>query len=328
MVGRTEEQLTEEGIPYEAGIAQYKEIARGQLLGDEIGMLKLLSTRRPHAILGVHVIGTGATELIHIGQAVMAFKRHGRVLRQHGLQLPDAGGVLQGRGPERPEQAPKHLLARAGFSRSGRWGSRGPGSHGKAWPAEFTPYWLFLAVATAPPAHRASQRNRRNRRRPRPLLACCLDEIFGQSHAIDAAVGDAVRAPAPRVDLLRPARCREVQRRLLALRRGAARPNRPAVNLSGRLEPDPDSREQRSTRSGMHPDLHIINKELPVQRGQKIRDAKQATIAKDVDETHLLKPAVLAPLHKRPHAPARSSSSMRPSCWTVRPPTRPCKTRS
>ncbi len=74
MVGWTEERLTAEGIPYEAGVAQYKEIARGQLLGDEIGMLKLLIHQESHTILGVHVIGTGATELVHIGQAVMAFK--------------------------------------------------------------------------------------------------------------------------------------------------------------------------------------------------------------------------------------------------------------
>jgi NAD(P) transhydrogenase len=74
MVGKTESQLTAEGIPYEAGIAQYREIARGQLLGDEVGMLKLLIHEQTRQILGVHAIGTGATELIHIGQAVLAFK--------------------------------------------------------------------------------------------------------------------------------------------------------------------------------------------------------------------------------------------------------------
>lgn len=73
MVGWTEERLTEEGIPYEAGIAQYREIARGQLIGDDIGMLKLLIHQDSRTVLGVHAIGTGATELIHIGQAVMAF---------------------------------------------------------------------------------------------------------------------------------------------------------------------------------------------------------------------------------------------------------------
>jgi NAD(P) transhydrogenase len=74
MVGWTEERLTASGIPYEAGVAQYKEIARGQLLGDEIGMLKLLIHQETHALLGVHCLGTQATELVHIGQAVMAFK--------------------------------------------------------------------------------------------------------------------------------------------------------------------------------------------------------------------------------------------------------------
>jgi NAD(P) transhydrogenase len=74
MVGWTEEKLTEAGIPYEAGIAQYKEIARGQLLGDDIGMLKMLIHQESHVILGVHIIGTGATELIHIGQCAIAFK--------------------------------------------------------------------------------------------------------------------------------------------------------------------------------------------------------------------------------------------------------------
>lgn len=73
MVGKTEEQLTKAAVPYEAGIAHYKEIARGQLLGDETGMLKLLIHQENRRILGVHIIGTGATELIHIGQAVMAF---------------------------------------------------------------------------------------------------------------------------------------------------------------------------------------------------------------------------------------------------------------
>lgn len=74
MVGWTEEKLTADGIPYESGIAQYKEIARGQLLGDEIGMLKLLIHQETHTILGVHIIGTGATELVHIGQCAIAFK--------------------------------------------------------------------------------------------------------------------------------------------------------------------------------------------------------------------------------------------------------------
>jgi NAD(P) transhydrogenase len=72
MVGKTEEQLTEEGIPYEAGIAGYREIARGKILGDDQGMLKMLIHQETHKILGVHIMGTNATELVHIGQAVMA----------------------------------------------------------------------------------------------------------------------------------------------------------------------------------------------------------------------------------------------------------------
>ena len=72
MVGKTEEQLTKEGIPYEAGTANYSEISRGRLLGDENGMLKLLIHQETHEILGVHAIGTNATELIHIGQTCMA----------------------------------------------------------------------------------------------------------------------------------------------------------------------------------------------------------------------------------------------------------------
>ncbi len=72
MVGDNEEQLTEKGIPYETGTASYREIARGQLIGDEVGMLKLLFSPRDRHVLGVHILGTGATELIHIGQAVMA----------------------------------------------------------------------------------------------------------------------------------------------------------------------------------------------------------------------------------------------------------------
>jgi NAD(P) transhydrogenase len=74
MVGKTEEQLTKAAIPYEVGIAQYKELARGQLLGDTDGMLKMLIHQENLQILGVHAIGTGATELIHIGQAVMALQ--------------------------------------------------------------------------------------------------------------------------------------------------------------------------------------------------------------------------------------------------------------
>jgi NAD(P) transhydrogenase len=74
LVGRNEEELNKAGVPYGVGIAHYREIARGQLIGDDTGMLKLLFHRHTRALLGVHVIGEGATELIHIGQTVMAYK--------------------------------------------------------------------------------------------------------------------------------------------------------------------------------------------------------------------------------------------------------------
>jgi NAD(P) transhydrogenase len=73
-VGQNEEQLTDMGVPYEVGKAQYREIARGQIIGDTTGMLKLLFERNTRELLGVHVIGEGAVELIHIGQAVLALK--------------------------------------------------------------------------------------------------------------------------------------------------------------------------------------------------------------------------------------------------------------
>ncbi|HEX4385742.1 MAG TPA: FAD-dependent oxidoreductase [Myxococcales bacterium] len=71
-VGRNEQELTEAGIPYEVGKAQYKEIARGQIIGDTTGLLKICFHAETREILGVHIIGEHASELIHIGQAVMA----------------------------------------------------------------------------------------------------------------------------------------------------------------------------------------------------------------------------------------------------------------
>ena len=71
MVGRTEEDLTESGVPYVSGIARWSELARGLMTGDEDGMLKLLVSTDDRSLLGVHVLGTGAADLVHIGQAVM-----------------------------------------------------------------------------------------------------------------------------------------------------------------------------------------------------------------------------------------------------------------
>jgi NAD(P) transhydrogenase len=71
MVGHTEEQLTREKIPYEVGLARYAELAKGQMLGDEQGLLKLIFDPDSLKLLGVHIIGDQAAELVHIGQAVL-----------------------------------------------------------------------------------------------------------------------------------------------------------------------------------------------------------------------------------------------------------------
>ena len=70
-IGKTEEQLTADDVPYEVGMAYYRETARGQIRGDTTGRLKLIFHRYTHALLGVHIIGEEASELVHIGQAVM-----------------------------------------------------------------------------------------------------------------------------------------------------------------------------------------------------------------------------------------------------------------
>ena len=73
-VGKTEQQLTEEDAPYEVGVAYYREIARGQIRGDTTGRLKLIFHRETKELLGVHIIGEGASEILHIGQAVLILK--------------------------------------------------------------------------------------------------------------------------------------------------------------------------------------------------------------------------------------------------------------
>jgi NAD(P) transhydrogenase len=71
-IGKTEEQLTGEDVPYEVGMAYYRDTARGQIRGDTTGRLKLVFHRDTRKVLGVHIIGEGASELVHVGQAVMA----------------------------------------------------------------------------------------------------------------------------------------------------------------------------------------------------------------------------------------------------------------
>jgi NAD(P) transhydrogenase len=70
-VGATEVELTKQSVPYEVGVSRYRELARGQIAGDSYGMLKLLVSTDDLKLLGVHIFGSNATEMVHIGQAVM-----------------------------------------------------------------------------------------------------------------------------------------------------------------------------------------------------------------------------------------------------------------
>jgi NAD(P) transhydrogenase len=73
IVGKTEDELTREKVPYEIGVSKFEELAKGQMLGVESGVLKILFDRRSRRLLGVHIFGERATEIIHIGQAVLSF---------------------------------------------------------------------------------------------------------------------------------------------------------------------------------------------------------------------------------------------------------------
>jgi NAD(P) transhydrogenase len=71
-VGRTERELTDGHIPYVVGVCRYRELARGEIAGDRSGLLKLLVHAESRQILGVHIFGTSAAELVHVGQTAMA----------------------------------------------------------------------------------------------------------------------------------------------------------------------------------------------------------------------------------------------------------------
>ncbi|WP_420337339.1 Si-specific NAD(P)(+) transhydrogenase [Roseibium sp.] len=73
-VGMTEEEIKERGIPYECGIARFRETSRGQIMGLDTGMLKMIFSLKTRRLLGCHIVGEGATELVHIGQAVLNLK--------------------------------------------------------------------------------------------------------------------------------------------------------------------------------------------------------------------------------------------------------------
>lgn len=88
MVGRTEQELTNSGVPYETGVARYEEVAKGQIVGDETGMLKILFHPDTLKVLGVHAIGESATEIIHIGQALLALDGSVEFLRDSVFNYP------------------------------------------------------------------------------------------------------------------------------------------------------------------------------------------------------------------------------------------------
>lgn len=88
MVGRNEQELTDEKIPYEVGLAQFAELARGQMIGDRTGRLKLLFDPTSLKILGVHIIGEGAAELVHIGQTAMSLGGTVEFLRDTVFNYP------------------------------------------------------------------------------------------------------------------------------------------------------------------------------------------------------------------------------------------------
>ncbi len=72
--GLTEEEVKERGIPYECGIARFRETSRGHIMGLDTGLLKMIFSLKTRRLLGVHIVGEGATELVHIGQAVLNLK--------------------------------------------------------------------------------------------------------------------------------------------------------------------------------------------------------------------------------------------------------------
>ncbi len=98
MVGKTEEELTHAGIAYEVGKARYREIARGQIIGDTTGLLKLIFHSETRELLGVHIIGDGRQRAYPYRAGGPVVRRHDRLFHQYGFQLSDLGGVLQGRG--------------------------------------------------------------------------------------------------------------------------------------------------------------------------------------------------------------------------------------
>ena len=70
-VGQSEEEVRKAGVAFEVGVARFRETSRGHIMGLNSGFMKMIFAIRDRRLLGVHIVGEGATELIHIGQAVL-----------------------------------------------------------------------------------------------------------------------------------------------------------------------------------------------------------------------------------------------------------------
>ena len=114
--GMSEEEMQERGIPYEVGVARFRETSRGHIMGLEHGMLKMLFSLKTRRVLGVQIVGEGATELIHIAQAVLDLKGTVDYFVQQHLQLSHARRGLQDRRARRlqPHADPRGIQGAAG----------------------------------------------------------------------------------------------------------------------------------------------------------------------------------------------------------------------
>jgi NAD(P) transhydrogenase len=90
-VGKTEQQLTREKVPYEVGVAPFEEVAKAQIIGDQTGLLKIIFHAETLKLLGVHILGDGASELVHVGQSLMMAGATVQVLRETVFNYPSLG---------------------------------------------------------------------------------------------------------------------------------------------------------------------------------------------------------------------------------------------
>ena len=117
-VGRTEPELTADAIPYEVGISHYRELARGQILGETHGLVKLLVSSVDHTLLGVHAIGAAGDRGGSRRAGGHGPRRHRGLPRRHRVQLPDARRGLQGGRARREQQAARGVRPRVGLRRA------------------------------------------------------------------------------------------------------------------------------------------------------------------------------------------------------------------